>query len=88
MTYARTKGFSSILTNLTQDVVLDPQEILALYASEAQLERGHSVSFVEFWTRGKIMSQRANKLQRPFLANSIYDINPTPKISTTAARHE
>ena len=29
-----------------KDVVLEPQEILALYASEAQLERGHTVTFV------------------------------------------
>ena len=28
---------------LMRDVVLEPQEILALYASEAQLERGHTV---------------------------------------------
>ena len=28
-----------------KDVVLEPQEILALYASEAQLERGHTVTF-------------------------------------------
>merc|ERR1712106_484869 len=27
-----------------RDVVLDPQEILALYASEAQLDRGHTVT--------------------------------------------
>ena len=38
--------------------------------------------------RGKIMSQRANKLQRPFLANSIYCSDPISKMSKTAARHE
>ena len=26
-----------------RDVVLDPQEMLAMYSSEAQLERGHTV---------------------------------------------
>ena len=29
-------------------MVLDPQEILALYASEAQLERGHTVRGLKF----------------------------------------
>ena len=38
--------------------------------------------------RGKIMSQRANELQRPFLANSIYCSDPISKMSKTAARHE
>ena len=32
-------------------------------------------------SRGKIMSQRANKLQRPFLANSIYCSDPISKMS-------
>ena len=44
------KDFLLSLTNLTQDVVLDPQEILALYASEAQLERGHTVRWLKFFT--------------------------------------
>ena len=38
--------------------------------------------------RGEIMSQRANKLQRPFLANSIYCSDPLSKMSKTAARYE
>ena len=42
----------------------------------------------ESWCRGKIMSQRANKLQTPFLANSIYCSDPILKMSKTAARHE
>ena len=29
--------------------------------------------------RGKVMSRGANKLQRPFLANSIYSRNPISK---------
>ena len=32
---------------LMRDVVLEPQEILALYASEAQLERGHTVTLAD-----------------------------------------
>ena len=40
------------------------------------------------YRRGKIMSQRANKLQRPFLANSIFCSEPISKMSKTAARHE
>ena len=43
---------------------------------------------LESKVRGKIMSQRANKLQRPFLANSIYCSDPISKMSKTAARHE
>ena len=35
-----------LLTILLKDVVLEPQEILALYASEAQLERGHTVTLM------------------------------------------
>ena len=31
---------------IMKDVVLEPQEILALYASEAQLERGHTVTLL------------------------------------------
>ena len=34
-----------VIKILMKDVVLEPQEILALYASEAQLERGHTVNF-------------------------------------------
>ena len=39
---------------LFQDVVLDPQEILALYASEAQLERGHTVSQLKVCTANSV----------------------------------
>ena len=42
---------------LFQDVVLDPQEILALYASEAQLERGHTVSQLKFCTSNSVFHQ-------------------------------
>ena len=31
--------------------------------------------------RGKVMSQEANKLQMPFLANSIYSRDPISKMS-------
>ena len=46
------------------------------------------LSTVAVVVRGKIMSQRASKLQRPFLANSIYCSDPISKMSKTAARHE
>ena len=36
--------------------------------------------FVMAACRGKIMSQRAKKLQRPFLANSIYCSDPISKM--------
>jgi len=36
--------------------------------------------------RGKVMSQGANTLQRPFLANSIYCSDPISKMLKTAAR--
>ena len=41
----------------------------------------NSRSFTEINFRGKVMSQEANKLQMPFLANSIYSRDPISKMS-------
>ena len=38
------------------------------------------------WARGKVMSQGANKLQRPFLANSIYSRDPISKMSINVTK--
>ena len=38
--------------------------------------------------RGKVMSQGANKLQRPFLANSIYSRNPISKMSINSCENQ
>ena len=35
--------------------------------------------------RGKVMSQEANKLQRPFMPNSFYSRDPISKMSKTVA---
>ena len=39
-------------------------------------------------TRGKVMSQGANKLQTPFLANSIYSRNPISKMSINSCENQ
>ena len=38
-------------------------------------------------SRGKVMSQGANKLQTPFLANSIYSRNPISKMSINSCEN-
>ena len=38
--------------------------------------------------RGKVMSRGANKLQRPFLANSIYSRNPISKMSINSCENQ
>ena len=38
--------------------------------------------------RGKVMSQGANKLQRPFLANSIYSRDPLSKMSINSCENQ
>ena len=39
-------------------------------------------------SRGKVMSQGTNKLQRPFLANSIYSRNPISKMSINSCENQ
>ena len=39
-------------------------------------------------SRGKVMSQRVNKLQRPFLANSIYSRDPISKMSINSCENQ
>ena len=40
------------------------------------------------WSRGKVMSQGANKLHRPFLANSIYSSDPISQMSINSCENQ